>query len=82
MPPTMERTRAIHATVTVFLAALLMFWAEPLVARMVLPLLGGSAQVWNTAMVFFQAALLAGYLGAHLMADAGAGDNRRSAHGP
>ncbi|KAK0358318.1 hypothetical protein LTR94_035914, partial [Friedmanniomyces endolithicus] len=35
--------------------------------KLVLPLLGGSPSVWNTAMVFFQAALLAGYLYAHLL---------------
>ena len=32
-----------------------------MVARMLLPALGGSPAVWNTCMVFFQAALLAGY---------------------
>ena len=35
-------------------------------AKMVLPLLGGSPAVWNTAMMFFQAVLLAGYGYAHL----------------
>lgn len=35
---------------------------------MVTPLLGGSPQVWNASMAFFQAALLAGYLYAHLLA--------------
>ena len=33
---------------------------------MVLPLLGGSPAVWNTCLVFFQTALLLGYLYAHL----------------
>jgi len=32
-----------------------------MVARMLLPVLGGTPAVWNTCMVFFQAALLAGY---------------------
>ncbi len=36
-------------------------------ARLVLPILGGSAAVWNTSLVFFQAALLAGYLYAHAL---------------
>src|SRR5437867_1980233 len=36
-------------------------------AKLILPLLGGSPAVWNTCMVFFQGALLAGYLGAHLL---------------
>ena len=34
-------------------------------AKMALPLLGGSPAVWNTAVVFYQAALLCGYLYAH-----------------
>ncbi len=38
---------------------------EPLFAKMVLPRLGGIPSVWNTCMVFFQAALLAGYAYAH-----------------
>jgi hypothetical protein len=52
-------------TVTIFFAALLLFLVQPMFARMVLPLLGGSPAVWNTAMVFYQAALLAGYAWAH-----------------
>src|SRR5204863_5552391 len=57
--------------VTIFLGAALLFVVEPMAARSVLPLLGGSPAVWNTAMVFFQAALLAGYLGAHVLGRAG-----------
>lgn len=34
-------------------------------ARMALPLLGGAPAVWNTALVFYQAVLLAGYAYAH-----------------
>lgn len=49
-----------------FLGALLLFCIQPLFAKMLLPLLGGSPGVWNTAMVFFQAMLLAGYGYAHL----------------
>ena len=52
--------------VTLGLGALLLFWVQPMFSKMVLPLLGGSPAVWNIAMVFFQAALLAGYLYAHL----------------
>jgi len=51
--------------VTVFLGAALLFIVQPMVARMVLPLLGGSPSVWNTAMVFYQTTLLAGYAYAH-----------------
>ncbi len=52
---------------TLFVSATLLFWIQPLFAKMVLPLLGGSPSVWNTAMVFFQAVLLAGYGYAHLL---------------
>jgi len=38
---------------------------QPMFTKMVLPRLGGSPQVWSVAMVFFQAALLAGYAYAH-----------------
>lgn len=44
-----------------FTSAALLFWVQPLVAKMLLPLLGGAPSVWNTCMVFFQALLLAGY---------------------
>lgn len=49
-----------------FLAAFLLFTIEPLAAKTLLPTLGGSAAVWNTAMAFFQFVLLLGYLAAHL----------------
>ena len=46
---------------TVFVNAALLFSVQPMFARLVLPLLGGVPAVWNTALVFFQTALLAGY---------------------
>ena len=49
-----------------FLAAFLLFTIEPLAAKSLLPTLGGSAAVWNTAMAFFQVVLLLGYLAAHV----------------
>lgn len=48
-----------------FLNALLLFWVQPLFAKMVLPVLGGSPSVWTTCMLFFQAALLVGYAYSH-----------------
>ncbi|HZZ36902.1 MAG TPA: fused MFS/spermidine synthase [Caulobacteraceae bacterium] len=53
--------------VTVFASAALVFMVEPMIAKLVLPRLGGSAAVWNTSLAFFQAALLAGYVYAHLL---------------
>lgn len=52
---------------TIFLSAWLLFLIQPLFGRMALPLLGGVPSVWNTAMVFFQAVLLLGYLYAHII---------------
>jgi hypothetical protein len=52
-------------TLTLFLSAFLLFAVQPMFTKMVLPLLGGSAAVWNTAVVFFQATLLLGYAYAH-----------------
>jgi hypothetical protein len=51
---------------TMFLGAALLFLLEPLVAKGLLPILGGGAGVWITCVAFFQAALLAGYAYAHL----------------
>ena len=51
--------------ITIFTGAALLFIVQPMVGRMVLPLLGGSPAVWNTAMVFYQAVLLGGYAYAH-----------------
>lgn len=56
----------IYAT-TLCLSAALMFCVQPMFAKLVLPLFGGAPAVWNTAMVFFQATLLAGYAYAHLI---------------
>jgi len=53
-------------TLAVFLSAALLFVVEPMFGKMVLPLLGGSPAVWTTCMLFFQGALLLGYLYAHL----------------
>jgi len=50
---------------TIFLSAFLLFQIQPLIAKMILPWFGGSAAVWITAMLFFQSALLGGYLYAH-----------------
>ena len=53
--------RLLFAT-TIFLGAFLLFLIEPLIAKLILPWFGGSAAVWATCLVFFQTALLLGYL--------------------
>jgi hypothetical protein len=50
---------------TLFAGATLLFVMQPMVGKMILPLLGGTPAVWSTCMVFFQAALLGGYAYAH-----------------
>ena len=50
---------------TIFLSAFLLFQVQPMIGKMVLPWFGGSASVWTTCMLFFQALLLVGYLYAH-----------------
>jgi hypothetical protein len=57
-------TLGLYAT-AIFAGATLLFLVQPMVARMVLPLFGGSQAVWTTSMLFFQAVLLAGYGYAH-----------------
>jgi len=51
--------------VTIFTAAFLLFQVQPMIAKYILPWFGGSPGVWTTAMLFFQALLLAGYAYAH-----------------
>jgi hypothetical protein len=50
---------------TLLLSSTLLFLVQPMFAKMVLVRLGGTAAVWNTCMVFFQACLLAGYAYSH-----------------
>ena len=52
---------------TIFLSAFLLFCSEPMVGKMMLPLLGGAASVWITCLLFFQLMLLAGYGYAHAL---------------
>ena len=47
-------------------SAALLFAVQPMAARMLLPVAGGTASVWTVSVLFFQSALLAGYAYAHL----------------
>jgi hypothetical protein len=62
-----RRAAAPVFALALFSSAALIFVLQPLFGRMVTPLLGGSPQVWNASMAFFQGALLVGYLYAHLL---------------
>ena len=67
----MATERAHHIVLlfapTIFLGAFLLFCSEPMVGKMMLPLLGGAAAVWITCLLFFQLMLLAGYGYAHAL---------------
>ncbi len=54
---------------TLFCSASLMFFLQPMFGKSLLPLLGGSASVWNTCMVFYQSILFLGYLYAHFISN-------------
>lgn len=62
-----RRLLALYGT-SVMLSASLLFMVQPMVARMVLPTLGGSPATWTTCMVFFQLMLLLAYLYVHVTA--------------
>jgi len=53
--------------VSILLGAGLLFLVQPMIAKQILPLLGGSSAVWTTCMLFFQTGLLGGYLYAHAL---------------
>ena len=57
---------ALYA-LTIFLSAFLLFQVQPLIGKYILPWFGGGPAVWTTCMLFFQAALLAGYAYAHVI---------------
>lgn len=54
-------------TLAIFFSATLLFMLQPLVAKILLPVLGGSPAVWSICLVFFQAVLLLGYVYAHVL---------------
>ena len=62
------RPQALLYAAAIFLSSSLLFLVEPMAGKRLLPLLGGSAAVWITCLVFFQTALLLGYLCAHWIA--------------
>jgi SAM-dependent methyltransferase len=50
---------------TIFASAFLLFQVEPIIAKIILPWMGGAASVWSVCLLFFQTVLLLGYLYAH-----------------
>ena len=63
---------------TTMVAAFLILVVQPILARSILPMLGGGPSVWTASLLFFQLALLAGYAYAHV-ADRWLGARRHAA---
>ncbi len=51
---------------SIILSAFLLFLVQPMIAKLLLPVFGGSAAVWTSCLVFFQVVLLFGYSYSHL----------------
>ncbi len=64
-PSSPNRAVPLLFSATLFVGSALLFAVQPMFAKMVLPTLGGTPATWITCMLFFQAALLAGYAYAH-----------------
>ncbi|MBN8483706.1 MAG: hypothetical protein J0L50_02915 [Sphingomonadales bacterium] len=62
--PAAGPSRALFVA-TILTGSFLLFLIQPMVARLALPRLGGAPNVWNSAMLVYQALLLAGYWYAH-----------------
>src|SRR5919107_673649 len=56
---------ALLYSLALLVSAALLFVLQPMVGKELLPLLGSTPQVWTTTVMFFQAALLAGYAFSH-----------------
>lgn len=54
-------------SISIFLSALLLFIIQPLLAKTLLPLFGGSPAVWLSNLVFYQMTLLLGYAYAYFV---------------
>jgi hypothetical protein len=52
---------------TIFLSAFLLFFVQPMIAKIMLPIFGGSSFVWLATILFFQTVLLVGYTYAYVL---------------
>lgn len=57
----------LQFALTLFISAFILFLVQPIIGKLILPKLGGTPQVWNTCMVFFQGMLLLGYFYTHFV---------------
>jgi hypothetical protein len=73
------RPKLLYA-VTIFASAFLLFQAQPMIAKMILPQMGGAASVWLICLLFFQAVLMLGYAYAHVLTRTVAAKVQRRIH--
>jgi len=67
LEPNPRRTETLLFAFTSFLSAFLLFQMQLIVSKSILPWFGGSAAVWTTSMLVFQALLLGGYIYSHVI---------------
>lgn len=67
VPAAPSRLPQVLFGATILASSCLLFLVQPLISKLILPWFGGSSAVWITSMLFFQVALLVGYLYAHLL---------------
>ncbi len=70
MTTSSNTTRKIYFlfAATIFIGSGLLFLVQPMIAKAILPLAGGTPAVWNTCVFFFQTTLLLGYAYAYVLA--------------
>lgn len=66
--PQPTRLQALSHVACVAVSAFSLFLIQPLMAKYILPIFGGTAAVWAVCLVFYQSLLLGGYLYAHAVA--------------
>jgi SAM-dependent methyltransferase len=67
LPEVIGRSSRALFVATILTGSFLLFLVQPMVARIALPRVGGAPAVWNSAMLVYQALLLAGYGYAHAL---------------
>jgi spermidine synthase len=80
VPTRGQTASALPFGAALMLSAALLFLVQPMIAKMILPTLGGAAAVWTTCMLFFQGMLLAGYAFTYVSASFLAIERQRAVH--
>lgn len=62
-----NRLQSTVFSLTIFTSAFLLFFVQPMYAKIIIPAFGGTAAVWTTCMLFFQVTLVLGYCYSHFI---------------